>query len=437
LAFAALAFTPVAHAATVTSLGSGGLVVDADDAGESSLVTVGLYSEQNGLNWIVTLSSGPLDPGAGCSAAGTQQVRCTRVGEGVSVSLGDMPDRVTPRAGSIAFVDTVTVDLGSANDFYTGFPARDVVNAGSGNDALDGAGGADSLTGSTGNDQITGGEGRDAVNGSDGDDTFFDRVPEGTNPDGEGDSYSGGIGFDTVTYLDRPAIIIIAGNEEATGGQIGSSEGDGLRGLERYIGGQGDDRLNSAFSAIPVTYNGAAGADQLLGSSANDALIGGGGAEVSIKGNAGNDTIDAKLGEVVGTTPIAVGDLTIDCGSGLDLAVLDLKDDLSPTGCESVDRAPAGERPDATLPARKLVLRARSRVATVPLRCPRSRASGCKGKVRLRRGKRSFATTAYKLRRGKRARLRVAAPFRGKGSVVTVEKGRIGPKSVTREVRVR
>ena len=131
---------------------------------------------------------------------------------------------------------------------------------------------------------------------------------------------------------------------------------------------------------MPTQLFGANGNDQLFGSSANDTLTGGDGSDV-LDGNAGNDVIDAKTGEQV----VADADPTVDCGPGSDLAVIDLKDDATPTDCESIDRAPLGEHPDAKLP-RRLNLRARRGAVTVLLRCPRRSRRGCKGSAGAAQG---------------------------------------------------
>jgi hypothetical protein len=91
------------------------------------------------------------------------------------------------------------------------------------------------------------------------------------------------------------------------------------------FGGAGNDDLTGSGTQ-PDTLNGDAGNDTLRGSGGNDTLTGGAGRD-TIQGGDLNDTINARDREID----------TIDCGAGVDTAVLDWNDVT--TGCETENRS--------------------------------------------------------------------------------------------------
>ena len=135
-------------------------------------------------------------------------------------------------------------------------------------------GGNDNLLGGTGDDFLTGGAGNDKVNGGAGTDT----VVETGN----------------VNITLKNTSLVRAGAIVAT---------DTLTGVERatLTGGVGNNVLNAAaFTVGPVTLDGGAGNDTLIGTAAADVLRGGlgndtakFGADDSFDGGAGIDKITA------------------------------------------------------------------------------------------------------------------------------------------------
>ena len=89
-------------------------------------------------------------------------------------------------------------------------------------------------------------------------------------------------------------------------------------------GGIGDDTLRSAGHRNVLF--GDEGQDRLRGRGGNDALIGGRGHD-SLAAGAGNDRVDARQND---------HDRLIDCGPGVDVALLDRTLDPAPRHCETV-----------------------------------------------------------------------------------------------------
>ena len=146
------------------------------------------------------------------------------------------------------------------------------------------------------------------------------------------------------------------------------------------LGNGGDDVL-IAGDAHGDTVDGGAGADLVEGGFGDDRLVGGPGRD-TVNGDrksrcneyscdvfvAGNDTIEVRDGEVDSVT----------CGTGTDRVVAD-HDDVVAADCETVDRAPQrggpGEGPDG--PGKATARRATARRAT-------ARAQGAKVRLTIR-----------------------------------------------------
>ena len=148
------------------------------------------------------------------------------------------------------------------------------------------------------------------------------------------------------------------------------------------------------------------------------------------------------------------------CGFGQDGVFADLKDAVSLVTdkgggtCEEVDRAPVGETPHVKLPAARLRVSAAG-VVRARLRCPRGvRSLGCKGSLQLALAR--VARRSADASRSRRVRYRIRAARsrtvavklsrrdvralrsrRGRrGVLVSVEAGRIGPKTTVRNPRL-
>jgi hypothetical protein len=142
---------------------------------------------------------------------------------------------------------------------------------------------------------VHGGVGDDLLGGSGGDDCLYGQ--QGA------DRIFGGAGDD---------VLIGGGGDDALGGESGDDALDGAFGRDRLSGGRGDDRLL-----------GGAGGDRLSDAAGRDTLSGG----------AGNDRVDARDASAAGR----LGRDAVRCGTGFDVAVVDLADRVA-ADCERVYR---------------------------------------------------------------------------------------------------
>lgn len=146
---------------------------------------------------------------------------------------------------------------------------------------LTGGDGSDTLTGNTIANVLVGGAGNDTLDGGAGNDTL-------TGADGN-DSLTGGTGTDTVVESGASFTL--------TNGSLTGRGTDTLSGVEfaTLTGTIGNDTLDAAQFAGPVTLDGLGGNDTLAGGTASDTLIGGDGDDVLL-GGAGNDALDGGAG---------------------------------------------------------------------------------------------------------------------------------------------
>ena len=207
----------------------------------------------------------------------------------------------------------------------------DLIDAGDGNDRIYGGGGDDIVDGGAGNDTIDGGLGANALVGLDGDDLFLNDPGQ----TGFGNSYDGGIGFDTVDY--RASV----GSQNAAGTFVGVTLDlsvaaiplvpaaalipDAFLSVEQVIGTRFGDAMTGGAAAgaagggvtppqtdaaglpilNPVTglpvpmnfaFNGYLGNDTLDGGDGLDSLTGGGGADTLSGGLSADQFIfDAEI----------------------------------------------------------------------------------------------------------------------------------------------
>lgn len=223
----------------------------------------------------------------------------------------------------------------------------------------------------------------------------------------------------------------------------GNDDVNGHPGRDNLNGGPGDDDLN-----------GLGGADTLNGRDGADELEGGRGAD-TFNGDGGNDRIDSK--EPEGT---AAEKDTVNCGTGQDFVIADLKDAVSATSnpgggtCEEVDRSPVGETPHVGILGKTLRV-SRAGEAKVRMRCPRGvKQLGCKGRLQLRVGRSAGASRSrrvrYRIRAGRRKTVTLKLTRRdvrtlrnrqrrgrsSRGILTSVERGRLGRKTTIRNPRL-
>jgi Ca2+-binding RTX toxin-like protein len=245
-----------------------------------------------------------------------------------------------------------------------GGPGNDVITGSPGSDRIGGDDGNDTLYGGAGGDIINDGAGDDLVSGGPGNDLLW---PQWSANLGK-DDYHGGSGIDAVAYVDRDLGVTVsldgAANdgapdegdnvhpdvEDIWGGHgddvlVGSSAANYLRGLwgrNELYGGDGDDRLDVGYDAVPGSLAiGDGGNDYLFGSGGPDLLDGGDGDD-ELHGNAGNDTLDGGPGidqyfGGYGADVIYNDDgiaETIDCGPDVDDPEPDPLDTF--TACENI-----------------------------------------------------------------------------------------------------
>ncbi|MGB3339419.1 MAG: cadherin-like domain-containing protein [Devosia sp.] len=135
------------------------------------------------------------------------------------------------------------LDGGVGNDALIGGTGNDTLKGGYGNDLLDGGAGCDVLDGGAGDDQLTGGRGNDFIAAGGGDDQIAG--------DAGNDAIHGGAGDDTLDFSATCEDVIV----DFIGGQSFSREfgDDSFTGIERVIGGAGDDIFVIGATATVTT----------------------------------------------------------------------------------------------------------------------------------------------------------------------------------------
>ena len=280
-------------------------------------------------------------------------------------SLRTAPVNVTLNAtaddGEAGEKDNVASDVeilagGAADDSLTGNDADNVLLGNAGNDSLSGAGGNDQLDGGAGNDTLNGGTGSDSI--------------------------SGGDGIDTATYADAPAGVRVV---------LDGKPGDGAAGENDSV-----DTENVVGSPADDVLIGNAGPNVLSGGGGNDRLLGG----------KGPDTLDAGPGDDILQSLDGEKD-TVICGDGEDGVVSD-KPDIR-TGCDYIKYRPLG--------ATATALHVTGGAVRAPVRCSPATAEGCRGRVSLKAGRTTLGSLNYRLSSGRRWVARITLSRKGRAYV--------------------
>jgi hypothetical protein len=332
-----------------------------------------------------------------------------------------------------------TASLGTGDDKYQGSSGSDrFVTGGDGEDEIDTYAGNDvTINGGAGHDDIDPGAGNDSVIGGTGND-FMRAGDESQRADG--DSYDGSGGTDTLDWSQRTTgvtVVLVAG----AGGS--NAENDGVIAIERMIGGSGPD------SFLGYSSDGRGGDDVLTGDNGANIIRGGSGSDV-IRGFGGDDLLIAdddgvtRSGAVVGTP-----DVRITCSTGVDQVFLDLTDPApeDQANCEQISRRAIEE--EAATVIRSAAATVRGSRATIRMQCPRAVGRACAGSLRLALGRRSGGpATRYRIAAG-RTRMVKAALSAAQATLVrrtakaltatatSLEDGRKGPETVSRQIKLR
>ena len=135
---------------------------------------------------------------------------------------------------------------------FVGSSSNDAVRFyGSESMLIDGLAGNDRIVAGGGDDLLVGGAGADVLKGGAGDDWLF--------VDSDDVRYSGGEGFDTLVVLDEHSV------------KVNTQK----HGIERFLGGDGNDVARNRRGQESVEYFGGGGNDRLVGGSGDDYISGG------------------------------------------------------------------------------------------------------------------------------------------------------------------
>ncbi len=297
------------------------------------------------------LVTNQMDGGAGADhfiggANPNDSVRYDARTAALTVTMNDVADDGENGEGDNVASTTEDVVAGSGADTLVGSASDNVLQGGDGSDTISGGAGDDELSAGLGGDSVRGEAGNDVIFGG----TTFGDVIDGS------DLLSGGPGTDS-TFVDAvgpgpdfaslPVSITL--DDAADDGFSG--EGD------NYLSDIEDVEIQSDAANTIV---GTAAINVLTTSNGNDAITGGAGNDI-LTTLAGDDTINARDGFAD----------RVDCGFGLDSAIVDTLDDVA-SNCEAVQAQNVGnanEDPPPTVafatPAENALLPGRASTVTV------------------------------------------------------------------------
>lgn len=241
----------------------------------------------------------PMDTLIGGAGADQFIVNST-IGAVVSYSTSPGSVFVSLPGGVFSFNDAAGDSIGGAanlegsqfNDTLTGVGGGSLVNGLDGDDSLS-AGGRTSLIGGAGADTLVGSTFDDTLVGGNGDDLFDGGA-------GGGDDFSGGDGFDIVSYASASGGVSV--NLTNSSANAGAAASDTVRGdIEGVVGGAFGDFLQGNSSNNNLVGN--AGNDTLIGGFGDDTLAPGAGAD-SVNGGDGFDI--ATYSDAAGAVRVAL-----------------------------------------------------------------------------------------------------------------------------------
>lgn len=194
--------------ATSAGVVNGKLVVRA-----ASGVVNGVIVSTAGSNLLVTDTSAPVTPGAGCSVSNPITVTCPASGfAGLDIDVADLDDSVTLMPG---ITTPSTIKGGTGSDAIEGGDGADLIDGGTGADLVEGNGGADTMSYAARMDPITFVSGTGEADK--GEAAEHDRVADDV------ENVTGGSGDDTITLTSWADHVIDGGGgtDRLTGGPLG------------------------------------------------------------------------------------------------------------------------------------------------------------------------------------------------------------------------
>ena len=413
----ALGVSPAAAAGVTVSISGSTITVEGTAAADSVTVTMPALGECDATACEVMIAGSSTTPVAPCTQYGGTATVCETSGyPTVNVNLGAGNDSYETDFQGIPQAATVRVDAGPGNDTLVGSGPHETWLLGEGNDTLSPDEGL--YESNAGPDDISGGPGMDAVDylftpaaDVSGKTISFDDVANDTsdiaadvdNVRTDVEQVGGTNEDDTITGNDLPQII---------GGSAGN---------DTIASGGGDDTVDGGGGADVIDAG--AGADTIYGGPDNDTITGGPGYD-TINGDStnllltGNDTINSLDGEAD----------YVACGPGSDSVTADTVDQIAAQAqdnCESVTKSgpPAPVPPTPTTPTppgattvkvsgKKLDADQRRKKASIKVAC--ASATGCIGKVVVKKGKQVVAKGTYAVPAGKTGKVAVKLTKKGR-----------------------
>jgi Ca2+-binding RTX toxin-like protein len=355
----------------------------------------------------------------------------------VSRATGNCP------AAGVTSIAVNTTDQDDTITLNAALPGR--LQGGNGNDKITGGPSDDVLVGDAGSDTLAGGAGRDTA------DYSARTAPvavslNGTADDGEAgekdnvandvEILAGGSGDDQLSGNDADNVLLGNGGNDILGGGAGNDQLDGGAGNDILAGSDGSDTLTggdgndtasyaASTTSVQVVLDGKPGdgapgendnviTENVVGSGADDVLIGdsgpnvltGGGGNDRLLGGKGADTLDAGPGDDIIQSLDGVKD-NVMCGDGEDGVVSDRGD--ARVGCDYVKYRP--------LAATSTALHELDGAVRAPVRCSPATAVGCHGRIALKVGHKTLGTLVYRLTSGRRWVAKVKLNRRGRAYV--------------------
>lgn len=238
--------------------------------------------------------------------------------------------------------DNLRADLehlegGAKADLIVGNGYHNTLRGNAGNDVIKGLAGDDSLQSHDGDDTVYGGAGDDTFSsgvgldrhfGEAGDDGFY----AGSVNDGR-DVYSGGSGYDWLSYEQRTNAVTIDVTDDGGDGEAG--ENDSVKpDFEWLSGGSGGDTIRGG--SLGEDLRGQSGNDTIDGGRGPDILRGGSGAD-DLTGGEGYDNLYGDSDDDTLNAVDSAADY-VDCGSHSvgDLAYIDSTEYDTVYGCEAL-----------------------------------------------------------------------------------------------------